>query len=191
MKRVAFGMVLIVMLLAANSVPAIEIQAGKDYFLRTPLYALKDKDNQIDWINYSDVAEKLRAGEKVSILEIKGHIIKFILNRKVFSLAFTQKGLAGTPGIYDKYFTNSDVKEEMATYGERISNNITVGRVELGMSKEQVLLAAGCPAIAGVKKTYNLSLQDITQADIWIYYRSRLKKMSVNFADGKVVSVEE
>ena len=191
MKRVAFGMVLIVMLLTASSVLAIDVMAGKDYFLRTPLYAAEDKDNQIDWINYSDISEKLKAGEKVNIIEVNGHMIKFLLNKKVFNFAFTKKGLVGTPGIYDKYFTAGDIKEEAAKYSDRIRNNIAIGRVELGMTKEQVLLAAGCPAVAGERKTYNLSLDDIMQSDSWIYYRSRLKKMFLKFADGKVASVEE
>lgn len=191
MKRVAFGIVLIVILLAAQSVLAIDVMVGKDYFLRTPLYAAEDKDNQIDWINYSDVSEKLKAGETVTIIEVKGHVIKFLLNKKVFSFAFTKKGLVGTSGIYDKYFMTGDIKEEVAKYSEQIRNNIAIGRVELGMTKEQVLLSAGCPAIAGELKTYNLSLDDIMQSDSWIYYRSRLKKLFVKFADRKVTSVEE
>ncbi len=191
MKRVAFGMVLIAMLLTASSVLAIDVMVGEDYFLRTPLYAAEDKDNQIDWINYSDVSEKLKAGERITIIEVKGHTIKFLLNKKVFNFAFTKKGLGGTSGIYDKYFTAEDIKEEVAKYSDQIRNNIAIGRVELGMTKEQVLLAAGCPAVAGERKTYNLSLDDIMQSNNWLYYRSRLKKMFLKFADGKVESVEE
>ena len=191
MKRFAFWIVLIVMLLVANSVFAIDVMVGKDYFLRTPLYAAEDKDNQIDWINYSDVSEKLKAGETITIIEVKGHMIKFLLNKKVFNFAFTKKGLAGTSGIYDKYFVTGNIKEEVAKYSDQIRNNITIGRVELGMTKGQVLLAAGCPAVAGERKTYNLSLDDIMQSDSWIYYRSRLKKMFLKFADGRVASVEE
>jgi len=191
MKKVMFWIVATGMLLSVCRAFAIELATGKDYFLRTPLYAAKDKDNQINWINYSDVAEKLRAGEKVTIIEIKGNVVKFLLNNKLFTFEFTQKGLAGTPGVYDKYFTAADVPEEMQRYSEHIRNNISMSRVELGMTKESVLLAAGCPPIAGSKKTYNMSLQDIMQTDNWIYYRSRLKKVLVKFADGKVTSVEE
>jgi hypothetical protein len=191
MKRFAFLVVLSVLMITVNSAFAIDVTSGKDYFLRTPLYASKDKDNQINWINYSDVAAKLRAGEKVTIIEIKGNVITLALGSKIFFFTFTQKDLAGTSGIYDKYFTSSDISEKINSYNERVRNNITLGRVEPGMTKEQVLLSAGCPAVAGLRKTYNLSLDDVLKTDSWIYYRSRMNKWIVRFADGKVSSIEE
>ncbi len=136
MKRLLLGFVLIGGLMTASQVFAIDLIAGKEYFLRTPLYAPKDKDNQIDWINYSDVAEKLRAGENVSIIEIKGDTIKFMLNKKAYSFSFTGKGLAGTSGIYDKYFTTVDIREEIGNFDDRIIKNINLGIVAPGMTKE-------------------------------------------------------
>ncbi|HMK60001.1 MAG TPA: hypothetical protein VK452_02510 [Dissulfurispiraceae bacterium] len=191
MQKVCFVFIIIVMFFNVKLVQAIDLIAGKEYFLRTPLYAAKDKDNYINWVNYSDAAEKLHAGGKVTVTEINGHAIKFVMNNKMYLFEYEQKGHVGSPGIYDKYFTAANIREDMQRYDEHIRTNISLGKIELGMTKEEVLLAVGCPPIADIKKTYDLSLQDILHADSWIYYRSRLKKLLLNFAAGKVISIEE
>ena len=190
MKKITLLLTLIIMFLMASCAFAVDLLPGKEYFLKTPLYAERDKD-EIDWVNYSDMRVRLKAGEKLTVIEIKGHIVKFILNNRIYSFTFTQKGIAASGEIFDKYFSTENVREEIEKNGEKIRNNIMLGKVELGMTKEQVLLAAGCPSIAGSLKTYNLTLNDIKTSDSWIFYRSRLNKWFVQFAEGKVVSVKD
>lgn len=191
MKRMIALFVFIVSVLGATAVFAVDLRPGQDYFLRSPLYAAKDKDDKLYWVNYSEVSDKLKAGEKVTVIELKENFIAFMLHGKKYFFFFTQKGLTGMSAIYDKYFTKEDVGKEIAKFDEKIRANIILGKVEPGMTKKQVLFAAGCPPVIDERKTYDLPLENVMSSDVWTYYRSRFDKWSVQFANGKVTSVQE
>lgn len=166
---------------------ASALDVGKEYFVRTTLHVVRG--DEIYWINYTDKSVPIKAGEKVRITGIDGHLIRFDWKGREYNFAFTEKGWAGDAGLYAKFFTETDVNKEIQKHSQDIQDKISRGRVENGMTKDQVLLAVGCPAVVDRAKTYNLSLKEIISSDLWIYYFNRFNRWAVTFADGKVVSI--
>lgn len=174
-------------LLLIQPVFAVELETGKEYFLRTALHAVRG--DEIYWVNYTDKSEHIRAGEKVLITEITGHVIKFKYRDKEYNFAFTEKRGQGSPELYAKFFTKENIAMRIEKYGEAMKSKIGRGKVENGMTKEQVLFAVGCPAVVDKSKTYNFTLKEIISSDLWIYYFNRFNRWAVQFANGKVVSI--
>ncbi len=191
MKKTIALFVFMISILSVTAASAIDLRPGQYYFLKSPLFAAKDNDDKLYWVNYSDVADKLKAGEKVTIIELKENYIAFMLHSKKYFFFYIQKGLTGMSAIYDKYFTKEDIGKEIAKFDERIKTDIKIGKIEPGMTKKQVLYAAGCPAVIDSRKTYDLTFRDVMASDTWTFYRSRFNKWSVQFANGKVQSVQE
>ncbi|MBI5026552.1 MAG: hypothetical protein HZC12_07485 [Nitrospirae bacterium] len=172
-----------------NNAYAMEI--GKSYYLKTALHAVRG--DEIYWVNYNDTAKTilLKAGEKVTITEIDRHIIKFDLNGKIYNFAFTEKGNSGSEEIYSKFFTTENINKKIEGYPDDIKSKIRRGIAEKGMTKEQMLLAVGCPAIVDNQKTFNLGLKEIMSSDKWIYYYNRFNRWQAVFGrDGKLISIQ-
>lgn len=187
MKGIKLFFTFLVILLMGQ---AFAIEVGKDYFVRSALHAVRG--DEIYWVNYNDPAKTIliKAGEKVKITEIARHTIKFDLNGKTYNFAFTEKGNTGSDDIYAKFFTADDINIQIGKYPEAIKSKIARGVVEKGMTKEQVLLAAGCPAIVDAQKTFNLTLKEIMVSDKWIFYYNRFNRWLVEFTDGKVSDIK-
>ena len=185
MKR-ALLLAAMIFILTANF--AFALSEGKEYFVKTALHAVRG--DEIYWVNYTDKSILIGTGEKVLITSISGHKIKFELGGKTYSFAFTEKGNSGTDELYNKFFTERDIKDETAKYPADIKDKIKRGVAEKGMTKEQVLRAVGCPALAGNQKTYNLTLKEIMASDRWIYYFNRFNRWQAEFKDGRLVDIK-
>ncbi|MBI5409840.1 MAG: hypothetical protein HZA14_10785 [Nitrospirae bacterium] len=176
-------------LTTAGSAYAIELETDKEYYVRTALHAVRG--DEIYWTNFTDTAKSIliKAGEKVKITSISGHLIKFDLNGKTYNFAFTEKGSTGDKEIYGKFFTTEDINKKTEKYPEDIQSKIRRGIADKGMSKEQVLLAVGCPAVIDKQKTFTLILKDIMSSDKWIYYFNRFNRWQAVFKDDKLVEI--
>jgi hypothetical protein len=93
MKTLITALLSVVMLIGmtADSALAVELEAGKEYYVKTALHAVRG--NEIYWVNYTDSAKTLliKAGEKVRITRLDRHIINFDLNGRASNFAFTEK----------------------------------------------------------------------------------------------------
>lgn len=80
---------------------------------------------------------------------------------------------------FAKVFVDTDPHTRFATFPSQVRSAITDGRVEIGMTKEQVILSLGYPATHRTKST---------DLDTWVYWRNRWLSYHVEFGpDGKVV----
>lgn len=179
----------LLLLCATGAVYAVELEVGKEYNVRSALHAVR-KD-EIYWVNYTDTAKTILipAGDKVRITEIDRHLIKFEHNGKDYNFAFTEKGNSGSPELYAKFFTREDMSAKLNKLPEELRGKIKRGVAEKGMTKEQMLLAVGCPAVVDNQKTFTLTLKDILSSDKWIYYFNRFNRWQAVFKDGKVVDI--
>ena len=187
MKKTRWILSGVLLLLAAGTASALEV--GAEYYVRTALHAVRG--NEVYWVNYMapNKTIPIRAGEKVRILDIGERTVQFEHRGKTYHFAVTHKGHTASDALYAKYFTKEDVNQKIAAYPKRIRDNIRMGRVERGMTKEQVLLAVGCPAMVDGQRTFNMTLEEILASDTWIFYYNRFNRWQVTFADGKVVSI--
>lgn len=188
MKKIVLSFVVFIFLFIGQT---FALEVGNEYFIRTALHAVRG--NEIYWVNYSDTAKAIliKAGEKVKITKIDGHIIKFDFNGKAYSFAFTEKGNTGSDEIYSKFFTKENIKAKIGAYPDDIKSKIRRGIAEKGMTKEQMLLAVGCPAVInGGQKTFNLTLKEILASDTWIYYYNRFNRWQAEFNNDKLTAIK-
>lgn len=187
MRKLLLAVLLLLLTVSAGF--ALELEAGKDYFVRTALHAVRG--DEIYWVNYTDTAKTILipSGDKVTITEIDEHIIKLEHQGKSYNFAFTEKRNKGTGELYAKFFTADDVASKIRKYPEDIRSKIKRGIAEKGMTKEQLLFAVGCPAVVDGQKTFNLSLKEIMSSDKWIYYFNRFNRWQAVFKDGRLVDI--
>lgn len=138
--------------------------------------------NQHETTNYQ-VDNLIPVNSRVDILDTSGDEIEFrvVETGEVVTLAnverYTGEGIAE---IYERYFGDSLVDLNQFTDAEREA--IEEGDVELGMSKDAVLIARGYPPAHETPSLDN---------NRWRYWRTRFDTENVHFSGGEVESIED
>ena len=162
---------------------------GQEYFVKTALHVIRG--DEIYWVNYMSPrkTQLIRAGERVTITKIEDQVIEFDFEGKTYHFEFTRDGYDEPVKLYNKFFTPVDINRMIDRLPEELQNKIRNGKVERGMTKDQVLLAVGCPAIVDRRKTHNMTLEEILSSDTWIYYYTRFNRWQARFYKNKLVSI--
>lgn len=59
------------------------------------------------------------------------------------------------------------------------------------MTKEQILIAVGVPAIIeGNQKTFNLTLKEVMASNTWIFFYNRFNKWQIRFNNGIASAID-
>ena len=136
--------------------------------------------NEITWVNWQasptfiPVGTKLRvtkAGSKASLVNVATNAT-YTLDVGADGQAFLEKFVTKRP---------VDVKKFPADVQANIRNAVA----KVGMTKEQVYIAMGPPAVVGKAKTNSMTYENIVAGDLWVYSRRRLaKNIGVAFDPG-------
>jgi len=124
----------------------------------------------------SEVKDVSRSAKKLEFTDVK-------LNLR-FTFEFVKDhhpGLTGEQWI-DRFLTAKDFSALSQGLSAAEIKSIKAGKVQAGMSKKAVLLAAGYPPEVATAST---------ELDIWKYWRHRFGSYLVRFSDGKVESSEQ
>ena len=126
------------------------------------------------------------AGTPVTILEYsmwKGMVRFKDMNTGIdFTFTHIPRHSAIPPELFfDRYFSKTDVAEDIAKFSQMEQDNIKAGIIAKEMSKDAVFMAYGNPPS---HRTPSLS------CDRWVYWKSRFNRITVIFLDGKVFAVE-
>lgn len=151
-----------------------DISNDKEFYTTNNMWINK---NKILSINYSD-GILLPVNSKIKIIGATNRAIVFKhLNRKLSYHVSRRHGKLNASQTINKIFSNTPLKIDV---NSTIKENILLGIVSIGMSKEEVILARGYPPL---KWTKSLDL------NTWRYYHKKNKNPSfVKFKQNKVVS---
>jgi hypothetical protein len=133
---------------------------------------------------YPEAGTMLAAGTKLKITSVSLRSIAFQLEGQsaTYSLDFRfgTKALSAKAYFLQYILREADPTTALLTWTPRIVEAVRAGRVVNGMTREQTLMARGYPPFhrtAGI------------DADVWIYYHTRVLVDRVRFVDGKVAAV--
>jgi len=126
----------------------------------------------------------LPAGTKVTVDQVKGNKIRFVGGTGVeFEIEFVKKHSSDEVDIwayFRRYFSADDPMRKGGPYqqfSEKEKRSIKLGEIEVGMSKDAVLMAYGYPP---AHRTPSL------ESDQWVYWLNRFVSRPVLFRNGKV-----
>ena len=131
--------------------------------------------------NY-DVGTILPFGSRVTIDTMTGDSMTFTSGATHLTLTHSYgTGQENAQQYFNKIFVSTDPHVRFATYPKDVQSAITDGRVEKGMTKEQVIMSLGYPP------THRTASTDL---NTWTYWQNRWVTYQVQFGDdGKVVNL--
>jgi hypothetical protein len=128
------------------------------------------------------VGSTLPAGTPVQVVAAGRNSVTFDAEGRKLTLVHQYgKDQESMQQYLDKVFVGSDPRGTIATYSRSAQDAIREGRVERGMTKEQVLASVGYPP---VHRTTSTSMNE------WLFWYNRWVTYKVQFDDsGKVTNV--
>ena len=128
------------------------------------------------------------AGTEVKVLGVSGVKIRFVNEKDGVTYEYIhalKHSRITLTQLFDQYFSKESVMTaggEFSKFTKEEQENIKNGVIATGMSKEAVLMAYGYPPS---HKTPNLT------SDVWLYWESRAEKVTANFKDNILVSIDK
>jgi len=159
--------------------------AGGDMWLRTNLRAV---ENKVTWDGYL-TGRILPAGKKVKILELNDHLVVFLLQGRKYYFHYGRPGSALEAWELLAKFFAPEPPRALVGLDARSKALIAIGDVEVGMTKDEVLLSWGYPHRIQEEPSINKSDAQIILADRWIYRESAFKEVALVFSGGRVAKI--
>ena len=149
---------------------------------KTELYtqvAMWTEKSRVHGTNYS-VGMLIPVNSKVKIHAVKGKAIAFeFKGQKINYIVAPKHTKATSAELLERLFANNP--KDLSKFNAATKKNIETGKVVIGMTKDEVLLARGYPPF---HKTMS------TEADAWTYWKNRWVTAIVSFEDGKVSNIQ-
>lgn len=173
----AIKYLLLIGLLAVTWSAKAEISKAKDqtYFTQVNMWAEKNKSIAT---NYA-VGRLIPINTEIKVLRTTKRGVVFEIvdepGSKITLLNAQKHTLMEIGEIFARTFKKSKV--DLTGFSEEVQQAIMAGKVKVGMTKDEVLLARGYPPKIG---TNSLDL------NVWRYWRNRFVNRSITFVNGKV-----
>jgi len=153
--------------------PAHEMVGG-EYFTR---HGLRQEKNRWRSTNYGR-GTLVPINTKVRVDDITSSTIRLtiVATGKSLKLSNIEKYTGGGTEVLAERTLSTEPTD---LSGFKYQKDIKVGRLRMGMTKEEAILARGYPP---VHRTYS------TEDDRWVYQQNRFVTQTVVFADGKLVA---
>lgn len=163
-----------------------QFNIGEEYYLLTTIHAVK---NTVRWENRTDLPA-ISAGEKIVLTKLERHYAKFTWKGNEYLFVY-HHAKSPNPVMLSKFLTKDDPGPVMAGLPEDVKSSIASGEAKVGMTKWQMLYSKGAPVVAGNRKTFDMTLGDILNANTWVYIQGRIDKLYIEFSGDKVLSVKD
>ena len=146
---------------------------GGEYFTR---HGLRQENNRWRSTNYGR-GTLVPINTKVRVDEITSSTIRLtiVASGKALKLSNIEKYTGGGTDVLAERTLSTEPTD---LSGFKFQKDIRVGRLRLGMTKEEAILARGYPP---VHRTYS------TEDDRWVYWQNRFVTQTILFADGKLI----
>ncbi|EDZ63720.1 hypothetical protein SMGD1_1393 [Sulfurimonas gotlandica GD1] len=140
--------------------------------------AMWTEKNKVQGLNFSrGLLIPINAQVKIISASNNGIVFKY-LGAEITYTTSTKYTKIDTSEMLNRLFAKSTV--DLSKYDEAVKENIKNGKVVVGMTKDEVLLARGYPPLH-----QTLSLK----ADLWKYWDHRFKTSQYKFQDNRVVEI--
>jgi len=163
--------------------PGVSPQVLQQYQSRTLFTCcnIHYESNDINDANYY-VGSTVPAGTSVTVQTMRGDSVTFLAGSTQLKLEQRYGNKQESFQQYlDKIFVTADPRQRLAGYPQAVQAAIRDGRVERGMTREQVLMSIGYPP---AHRTASLNDSE------WTYWYNRWVTYKVQFGpDGRVASV--
>lgn len=158
---------------------------GSQMWLRTNLRAM---ENKVTWDGYLS-GRILPAGKKVKILELNDHLVVFLIKGRKYYFYYGRPGgtLEGWE-LLAKFFEHQPPRALMDLDAKRKAL-IAKGDVEVGMTKDEVLLSWGYPHRIRGEPSIDKSDAQIILADRWVYRESTFEEVALVFSGSRVAKI--
>ena len=151
---------------------------GDIYYARCNLKVIKGL--KITWVNWQGAPTFMPANAKLRVIKAGDKASLVDVNTE--SVYLLDIGAQGDIFL-EKFVTKNPVPINMFT--PEVQSNIQKTVARIGMTKEQVYIAMGPPAVVIAGKTYNMTYEQIMSSDLWVYKRRRFgKNIGVAFDPG-------
>ena len=178
MKARAASLVAILALAAANAASAADrLYTAYNIWFEQPTKVYSTNYQKGNLLPAgSEVTEVSKSSKKVEFTDPK-------LGMK-FSVEFVGKHHPGVTGEQwaDRFLTTRNFAALSSGLTAAEINAVKAGKIQAGMSKKAVILAAGYPPEVATAST---------KLDTWKYWRHRFGSYAVQFSDGKVTKSEQ
>ncbi len=181
LKKLMFNLLISLFIITTAQYAQAESMRGKTLYTQVNMFSLKGKS--VTWVNYH-VDTLVPVNTKVEINKITRSSVTFTLKNTGQKLKLKNKrrhsGLDGKAWAA-KHFGEYPVDLNKFTLLER--DGIEQANVEIGMSKDAVIVARGFPP---AHKTPSL------ESRTWIYWYNRWNRKAIHFdSNGKVTSIKD
>lgn len=163
-----------------------QFNIGEEYYLLATIHAAK---YTATWENRTDLPV-IRAGEKIVLTKLERHYAKFTWKGNEYLFVYHYAKMPN-PVMLSKFLTKDDPGPVMAGFPDDVKSYIASGEAKVGMTKWQMLYSKGAPLVAGNRKTFDMTLGDILNANTWVYLQGRIDKLYIEFSGDKVLSVKD
>jgi hypothetical protein len=178
---------LVLALVLAVGAPAIAADIDYPLIGQSPVYTLvnlhpDEQRRRLYSVNYQQPG-LIPLCSKVKIESVSKRKMSFRLLEadREYEYIFHDSMRDPIPKHLDKFFgTKCDVKLDAMSEVDR--KGIRSGQVYTGMTKRGVTLAIGYPPEHATPSL---------ESDVWTYWKNRFGKMTVHFADGKVMGIRD
>jgi hypothetical protein len=185
-SRIALGLMFVILSGTLFVSTALAAKAPpQKYYTKVNIWYENPED--ISTTNYHKGA-MLSAGSPIEITGLGKGTIRFydIKTGTKFELVQVKKYMSITLNeLFERYFSRDPVLEgaSYAKFSPMEKENIRVGSLAVGMSREAVIMAYGYPP------THRTATLD---AATWTYWKSRFSDFQIQFdSNGKVASIEQ
>jgi len=130
----------------------------------------------------------LPVGTKISVVGFDKEKIRFTVSDSgmIFTYIHVRKHSSITmEELFDRYFSNKNIMAQESIFNNLATaeqKNIKNGTIDVGMSKDAVLMTYGYPPS---HKTPTLD------SNMWTYWRDRFRRVLVYFENGKIVNIKQ
>jgi len=157
----------------------------RQMWLRTNLRAV---ENKVTWHGCLS-GRILPAGKKVEILEVNDHLAVFLMEGRKYYFYYGRP--ASTVEAWEflaKFFEHEPPRALMSLDAKKKAL-IAKGDVEVGMTKDEVILSWGYPHRIRGEPSIDKSDAQIILADRWVYRESIFEEVALVFSGGRVAKI--
>ncbi len=116
---------------------------------------------------------------ELKIISVDGKRIVFeYLGAQINYEVYTKHTQLNSEETMSRLFSTKKV--DLSKFSKKVQNNILSGKIAIGMTKDEVLLARGYPPA---------HVTIALEVDTWKYWQHRFRTMRVEFKNGKVVNI--
>jgi hypothetical protein len=163
---------------------------GQTVYNRVSLRVLKKK--AIWYTNYYHTGTLITVGTECTINSISRGTIKFTAQGKEYKLKdwLIDEDPSNLDQSFAKYFVKDKKEIGLDNVNPEFYDNVISGYDEIGMSKEEILMALGYPAYLGIRDPTTLYTREyILSQNDWYYMKSRFNRVLLIFKAGKLVRI--